>query len=190
LTAFGIALIALFFYLWDGHRIGDWFRRLFVERTRGDVGEVAVRAWGALRGYARGAFLVAAVDAVLIGAGFGFTAGWGLALPVAVITFLFAFIRFVGAIVAGAVAVLLALALAGPQAALIVLAVVLVTQQLEGNVFQSFIMGDQVSLHPFATVVVVAVGATLLGILGAVVAVPVAAGVHNGASYLRERYGW
>jgi len=183
-------LFALFFYLADGYRIADWLRGLFVARVRDDVGEVARRAWDSLRGYALGLLGVAAFDAVAIGVGFAVVVGTGLALSLAVITFLTAFVPFVGAIIPGAIATLVALALGGTTDALIVLGIVVVVQQVEGNIVSPLVMGRAVSLHPLAVLVVLTAGAALLGILGALIAVPVAAATHAGASYLRERYGW
>ncbi len=115
---------------------------------------------------------VAFVDAVLIGIGLAII-GVPFVLPLAVLTFFGAFIPIIGAILAGVAAVLVALAAEGVGAAIGVGVLVLAVQQLEGNLLAPLIVGRAVSLHPAVILVAVAIGATLWGILGAFVAVPV-----------------
>ena len=103
--------------------------------------------------------------------------------------FLGAFIPFVGAILTGALAVFLALVYNGPWIALWMLVVVLGVQQLEGHVLQPLLMGSAVKVHPLAVVLVVAGGAMIAGIPGALFAVPLAAFVNVVAVYLSKR-GW
>lgn len=189
-TTFVLVLITLFFYLASGYRIADWLRGLFVARVREDVREVSKRAWATTRGYTRGVVLVGLIDAVLIGTGAAFVIGIGLALPIAVFTFLAGFIPFVGAFAAGVVATVAALAVGGFSDALIVLVIVTTVLQIDGNVVSPLVLGQSVSLHPFAILVVLAAAGGLLGLLGAVIAVPVAASVHQGGTYLRGKYGW
>jgi predicted PurR-regulated permease PerM len=121
--------------------------------------------------YARTQVLVAGVDAVGIGIG-ALALRLPFVLPLTLLVFLSSFIPIVGAILSGAVAVLIALVVKGPVAALVMFGVVLVVQQLETHVLQPFLMGRAVALHPLAVLVAVALGSYLLGIVGALFAVP------------------
>ncbi len=178
-----LALFATIFFLYDGDRIWGWFVRLFPRGGRPRVQESGRRAWTTMAGYIRGTVIVAFVDAFFIGLGL-VVVGVPLALPLAVITFLAAFIPLVGATVAGVVAVLVALVANGVGAALIIAAVVITVQQLEGHILQPLILGRSVSLHPLAIVLSIGAGSILAGIPGAVIAVPLVATLNNVASYL------
>ena len=114
--------------------------------------------------------------------------GVPLAIPIGVLVFLGAFVPFVGAIVTGTLAVFLALVYNGPWIALWMVVVVLGVQQLEGHVLQPLLMGSAVKVHPLAVVLVVAGGAMIAGIPGAVFAVPLAAFVNVVAVYLSTRH--
>jgi predicted PurR-regulated permease PerM len=138
--------------------------------------------------YARTQLLVATIDAIGIGLG-AFLLGVPLAIPVAVLVFLGAFVPIVGAVLTGTVAVFLALVYNGPWIALWMLVVILGVQQLEGHVLQPILMGSAVKVHPLAVVLVVAGGALIAGIPGALFAVPLAAFVNVVGVYLSER-GW
>ena len=94
---------------------------------------------------------VAFVDAVGIGVGAAII-GVPLALPLSVLVFIGSFIPVVGALVTGAIAVLLALVANGPINALIMLAIVLLVQQLESHILQPLVMGKAVALHPVAVI--------------------------------------
>ena len=113
--------------------------------------------------------------------------GTPLVLPLVVLTFLGAFIRIVGAFAAGATAVLVALVFQGLTEALIVLAAIIVVQQIESNVLAPVIVGRVVRVHPVAILLAVTVGLTLGGIIGALVAPPVLAVASTVLAYLRER---
>jgi predicted PurR-regulated permease PerM len=178
-----LALFATIFFLYDGDRIWRWVVRLFPRGGRPRVEESGRRAWTTMAGYIRGTVIVAFVDAFFIGLGL-LLVGVPLALPLAVITFLAAFVPLVGATVAGILAVLVALVANGVTAALIIAAVVIAVQQLEGHVLQPFVLGRSVSLHPLAIVLAIGAGSILAGIPGAVIAVPLVATVNSVASYL------
>ena len=107
-----------------------------------------------------------------------------LALPLGILVFLGSFIPIIGAVLTGSVAVLVALVAQGPFAAIVMLAVVLVVQQVEGHVMQPFLMGHAVSLHPVAVLLSVAAGSLVAGITGALFAVPVAAVINTVLLYL------
>jgi predicted PurR-regulated permease PerM len=127
--------------------------------------------------------LVAFVDAVGIGIGL-FVLRVPLALPLAALVFLGAFIPVVGATVTGVVAILVALVANGPVTALIVLAVVIAVQQLEGHVLQPLIMGRAVALHPLAVILAIATGIVVAGIVGGLIAVPLLAVLNTAIRYL------
>ena len=183
------ALLALFILLTllaDGAGIWHWTTRLFPERARPAVDGAGRSGWVMVVNYARTQLLVATIDAVGIGLG-AFFLGVPLAIPVAVLVFLGAFVPIVGAVVTGAVAVFLALVYNGPWIALWMLIVVLGVQQIEGHVLQPLLMGSAVKVHPLAVVLVVAGGAMIAGIPGALFAVPLAAFVNVVAVYIGNR---
>jgi predicted PurR-regulated permease PerM len=183
------ALLALFILLTllaDGGGIWRWTTRLFPERARPAVDGAARSGWVMVVNYARTQLLVATIDAIGIGLGAYFL-GVPLAIPIAVLVFLGAFVPIVGAVVTGAVAVFLALVYNGPWIALWMLVVVLGVQQIEGHVLQPLLMGSAVKVHPLAVVLVVAGGAMIAGIPGALFAVPLAAFVNVVTVYIRNR---
>ena len=183
-----LALFILLCLLADGAGIWKWTTRIFPRAARPAVDGAAKQGWKTVVNYARTQLLVATIDAIGIGLG-AFLLGVPLAIPVAVLVFLGAFIPFVGAILTGALAVFLALVYNGPWIALWMLVVVLGVQQLEGHVLQPLLMGSAVKVHPLAVVLVVAGGAMIAGIPGALFAVPLAAFVNVVAVYLSKR-GW
>ena len=128
--------------------------------------------------------MVAFIDALFIGIGLYFL-GVPMAVPLAVLIFLGAFVPLVGAVASGAVAMLVALVTQGPFTMLMVLVVVLAVQQIEGHILQPFILGRAVRVHPLAVVLSVAAGSVVAGIGGAVVAVPLVAVTNTTVVYLR-----
>jgi predicted PurR-regulated permease PerM len=168
-----IMLVVLFFFVKDGAGMWRWFVGLFPGPRRPAVHEVGQRSWTVLTAYVRGVVLVATIDAVGIGLAL-WLIGVPLVLPLAVITFVLAFIPFVGAITAGALAALVALVAVGPLAALLTVVAVLVVQQVEGNILYPLIVGRTVHIHPVAILLAVTVGGLLYGIVGAALAVPIA----------------
>lgn len=175
-----LSLFILICLLADGRGIWRWTLRLFPRAARPAADAAASNGFATLVNYARTQLLVAAIDAVGIGVGAALL-GVPLAIPVAVLVFLGSFVPIVGAVVTGAVAVLLALVYNGPLIALAMLAVVLGVQQLEGHILQPILMGSAVKVHPLAVVLVVAGGSMVGGIPGALFAVPLAAFVNVAA---------
>lgn len=108
-------------------------------------------------------------------------------LPLAVLTFVSAFVPIVGALFAGLVAVLIALVYNGLTDALIVLVLIVVVQQLEGNVFQPMIQSRGLGLHAAVVLLAVTLGGSLAGIVGSLLAVPAAALIAVFWNYLREQ---
>ena len=175
-----LALFALLCLLADGPRIWSWTTRLFPRRARHAVDQAGRNGWQTLINYAKTQITVATIDAVGIGAG-AFLLGVPLAIPIAVTVFLGSFVPVVGAIVTGALAVLIALLYNGVWVAVAMLAVVLIVQQVEGHVLQPLIMGAAVNVHPLAVIMAVAGGSMLAGIPGALFAVPIVAFINVAA---------
>jgi predicted PurR-regulated permease PerM len=179
-------LLGLIFYLKDGDRMAGVALQVTPQRFRNDVAEVLRRMWGTLGGYFRGQIIVAAVDAVFIGIGLVLL-GVPLAVPLAVLVFFGGLFPIVGAFTAGAVAVLVALADGGLGLAIAVLILNVVVQQLEGNLLEPLIVGRATQHHPLLILASLTAGAVLLGILGAFLAVPIAACIVRAVTYFLER---
>ncbi|MFF1920695.1 AI-2E family transporter [Streptomyces sp. NPDC058221] len=187
LTGMLLAMFSTLFLLYDGKRIWHWVLKLVPAQARPGVAGAGPRAWRTLTAYVRGTVIVALIDAIFIGLGIYFL-NVPMAVPLAVFIFLFAFIPLVGAVVSGALAVVVALVTEGVFTALMVLVVVLAVQQIEGHILQPFILGRAVRVHPLAVVLSVAAGGMIAGIGGAVVAVPLVAVTNTVVGYLRQ-YG-
>ncbi|MET9803439.1 AI-2E family transporter [Streptomyces sp. NPDC006368] len=184
LTGILLAMFSTLFLLYDGKRVWQWVLKLVPAQARPGVAGAGPRAWRTLTAYVRGTLIVAMIDAIFIGLGIYFL-DVPLAVPLGVLIFLFSFIPLVGAVVSGALAVIVALVTQGVFTALMVLLVVLAVQQIEGHVLQPFILGRAVRVHPLAVVLAVAAGGLTAGIGGAVVAVPLVAVTNTVVGYLR-----
>ncbi|MFJ7768686.1 AI-2E family transporter [Streptomyces sp. NPDC097107] len=181
-----LAVFLMFFFLKDGPRFLPWLGRQLPGRLATDVPAVALRSWETLGSFVRSQALVGLLDAVFIGLGL-WILGVPLVLPLAVLTFVSAFVPIVGALFAGFVAVLIALVSNGLTDALIVLAIIVVVQQLEGNVFQPIIQSRGLGLHAAVVLLAVTLGGSLAGIVGSLLAVPVAALIAVVWNYVREQ---
>ena len=180
-----ITLILTFLFLKDGRKFLPWVHRISGRRTGAHLSEVGARAWDTLGGFIRTQALVSLIDAVLIGGGL-LVVGVPLAIPLAVLTFFAGFVPIVGAFVAGTIAVLIALVSNGVTGALIVLAIIVAVQQLEGNVLSPWLQSKSMNLQPAVVLLGVALGSTLFGITGAFLAVPVTAVAAVVLRYLDE----
>ncbi|ACU37702.1 AI-2E family transporter [Actinosynnema pretiosum subsp. pretiosum] len=180
-----VALLLAFFFVKDGPRFIPWLRALVGERAGGHLAIVLDRVWGTLGDFIRTQAIVSLFDAVLIGLGLVFL-GVPLAVPLAALTFLGGFIPIVGAFIAGAMAVLVALVSNGFTAAVIMLVVVVAVQQIEGNVLQPILQSRSLKLHAAVVLLAVTAGSSLYGIAGAFLAVPVVATAAVVARYLGE----
>ena len=181
-----VVLFTLIFLLYGGRNIYEFVTRIFPASVREKVREAGKAGFGSLIGYVRATFLVALVDAVGIGAGLAIM-GVPLALPLASLVFLGAFIPLVGAVIAGFLAVIVALLSKGFIYALITLGLIIAVQQLEGHVLQPLVMGRAVSIHPLAVVLGISTGGVLAGIVGALLAVPAIAFANSAVRVLLER---
>jgi len=181
-----LALFLMFFFLKDGPRFLPWLTRQLPGRLARDVPEVAARSWATLGAFVRSQAFVGLLDAVFIGLGL-WIVGVPLVLPLSVLTFVTAFVPIVGALFAGFVAVLIALVFKGLTAALIVLGIIVLVQQLEGNVFQPMVQSRGLGLHAAVVLLAVTLGGSLAGIVGSLLAVPVAAVLAAAWNYVREQ---
>jgi predicted PurR-regulated permease PerM len=183
LAGFFIILFSTYFFLSDGNRIWAWVVRLSPRAARERVDSSGRVAWISLTQFVRATVIVAATDAILIGTGAA-VLSVPFSLAIGVLVFLGAFVPIVGATVAGTVAVLVALVDQGLIRALVMLAVVIVVQQLEGHVLQPFLMGRWVSVHPLGVILAIGAGVLTAGVAGALVAVPLAAAANAVVQHL------
>lgn len=169
-----IMLVLTFFFLKDGEKFLPMLRRVTGRRVGWHLTEVLTRCWNTLSGFIRTQAIVSFIDAFFIGLGLVIL-DVPLAGALAILTFFGGFIPMVGAFVAGALSVLIALVAINVQTALIVLAIVVAVQQLEGNILQPLLQSRAMDIHPVIVLLSVTLGSTLFGIIGAFLAVPVAA---------------
>ena len=184
-AGFFISLFATYFFLADGSRIWSWLVRLAPRAARARVDSSGKVAWISLVQFVRATVLVALVDAIGIAVGAA-VLDVPFVLAIGVLVFLGAFVPMIGATIAGSVAILVALVDQGPVTALLMLAVVIGVQQLEGHILQPFLLGRWVSVHPLGVILAIACGVLVAGVAGALVAVPLAAAANAVVLHLAE----
>jgi putative heme transporter len=182
-SEFAIVVFTLVFFLHGGDGIWQFLLGAVPERVRTRVDVAGRRGLAALVSYVRATAVVAAFDAVLIGIGLA-VLRVPLAVSLAALVFLGAFVPIIGAFASGSVAVLVALVSQGPVTALAVLAVVIVVLNVEAHLLQPLLLGRAVRMHPLAVVLAVSAGFVLGGIAGALLAVPLLAVVNSGVRSL------
>jgi predicted PurR-regulated permease PerM len=180
-TGLFLAIVVMFFLLKDGPSMWRWLLDHLHAARRAPVDRGGRAAFRAVQGWIRGVAITGAVDGLLIGIAL-LILGVPGALPLAVITFFGAFFPIIGATLAGALAAAVALTTEGPGVAVIVAIVVLVVQQVEGDILLPIVMYRQVALHPVVVLVVLAIGAAVAGVVGAIVAVPTTAAITAAVS--------
>lgn len=180
-----LALVLTFFMLKDGPKFLPWLRGWIGPRCGSRVDDIAGRSWTALGRFVWSQAAVAVADALLIGFGI-WLLGVPFAVPLAILIFFGAFIPIVGAFASGSIAVLVALFSGGIWTAVATLGVLVVVEQLEGNVMQPIIVGKTLKMHPAVVISAITVGAALFGIVGAFLAVPVLAVFTVIPRYIRE----
>ncbi|MET7488995.1 AI-2E family transporter [Streptomyces sp. NPDC005538] len=182
-----LALLLVFFFLRDSHLATGLLRSLAPGGTADTVEAMARRAFEGVEGFMRGTTLIALIDALCIGVGLLVLDVPG-ALGLAALVFVGAYIPYLGAVVSGAVAVLVALADRGAVIALWALGIVLAVQVLEGHVLQPMIQSRTVQMHPAVVMIAITAGASVAGVLGMLLAVPLTAAAFGVVHELRERY--
>src|SRR6516164_7086427 len=183
-----LMVFVTFFLLKDGERIWDWLTSFLGSSARARTRGAGAAAWEAVTYYVRGTIAVAAIHAVVIGTTL-WVMGVPLLAPLVILVFLAAFVPLVGILVAGTIAVAVTLGTRGWVAALVLVAVFILENQLESHLLQPLVVGRMVRLHPLAIILVLAVGAAVAGIAGAIVAVPITAALVRAGPYLRGRAG-
>jgi predicted PurR-regulated permease PerM len=181
-----LMIVLVFFFVHDGR--GMWeFGLSMVPRQRRELVDGAGReVWTAIAGYMRGVALIAVVDAVLIGIALALI-GVPLVVPLMVLVFLGAFIPLVGAVFSGAIAALVALISNGVVDAAFVVGAIVAIQQIEGDLLYPNVVGRMIRLHPVAILLVLTAGTVVAGIIGALLAIPVAAGIWTAVRFVRDR---
>ncbi len=174
ITGLVLMVVILFFFLKDGPQMWEFLLRPFQGAAYERAQRIGDKTVVTLGSYVRGTASVALVDAIGILIGL-LILQVPLAVPLAVLVFLLAFIPIVGATLAGALAALVALVANGWFNAVLVVGVIVLVQQLEGNFLQPVLMGRQTKLNAFVVLVALAAGTAVGGILGAVLAVPITA---------------
>jgi predicted PurR-regulated permease PerM len=184
ITGLILCLFLTFFFVKDSERFSRWILDFAGRHRERHLREIGQRSATAVSGYLRGQATVGLVDGVFIGIGLA-VLGVPLVVPLAFLTFVAAFLPLVGAFVAGVLAALVALVTKGLTTALLVVGLTVLVQQLEGHLLAPLLLGRAVSLHPVVIILALAAGAILGGIIGAFLAVPIAAVVTAVGTYLR-----
>jgi predicted PurR-regulated permease PerM len=169
-----LALIVAFFVLKDGDRVASRLVDRLSPEKADKFSRGARVAWSTLNRYVKGLAMTGAVDATAIAIGL-LIVGVPLVLPLSVLVFIGAFFPLVGAFVTGLLAVAVALVNGGVTDGLIVFAIVVGVQQLEGDVVMPLVFGRTMRLHPLVVLLAIAGGGVAFGIIGAFLAVPIAA---------------
>lgn len=169
-----LTAVILFFFLKDGERIRSFLIGFLPGNHQGKAHLAAERSVVVLGGYVRGTLIIAAIDAVIVLIGL-LILRVPLAVPLAAVVFLGGFIPIIGATAAGSLAVLVALVENGPVPALIVLVILVAANQFEHHILQPLFMGRVLRIHGLVIILALAAGATLAGVIGALLAVPLTA---------------
>ncbi len=186
LTAAVLVLFTLIFFLYGGRNIWQYVAKIVPVDARERVLEAGRAGYGSLIAYVRATFLVALTDAAGVGTGLAIM-GIPLALPLASLVFLGAFIPLIGALISGLVAVVVALLAKGIVYALLTLGLLILINQIESHLLQPLVMGRAVSIHPLGVVLAISTGGVLAGIVGALLAVPTVAFLNNAMQVLLAR---
>ena len=181
-----LTVVILFFYLRNGRALAEGTAGFLFPAHRERIMEIADEAWDTLGAYFRGQLLVAFIDGALIGIAL-LLLGVPLALPLAVIVFFGGLFPIIGAVVTGALAVLVAFAHGGLGLGLGVAGIVLAVQQFEGNVLEPLILSHVIDLQPLTVILSITLGAIVLGVFGAFLAVPTAAIVKQVVLAVRDK---
>lgn len=173
-TGLILTVIVAFFMMKDGDRFWEWLISRFRPHRQPLVARAGSAAWTTLRRYLAGTAVVGLVDALLIGGALAIV-GNPLVIPLSLLVFAGGFFPFVGAIISGTIATLATWATLGFGPALVIAAVTVIVQQVEGDLLQPLVMGHAVRLHPLVVILALAIGAIVGGLVGAFLAVPTVA---------------
>jgi predicted PurR-regulated permease PerM len=184
-TLAGIVLwfFMTFFMLYDGHNIWNWFASLFPAGSRHRVHDAGEQAWSRLEGFVRGTFIIAVFHGIVVAITLT-VMGVPLVAPLSLLVFMGSFLPIVGAFLFGGLAVAITFVTQGWVMGVVLIGILIIDNQIEAHVFQPFLVGKYVELHPLAVAVAIAGGGVLEGVYGAVLAVPVVAVVFAVAKSL------
>jgi predicted PurR-regulated permease PerM len=185
LTGVLLTLLLTIILLADGDRIWGWLVARLPESARPRVRRAGAPAWERLSGWIRGTVVIAAFHSTVVAVTLA-VLGVPLVAPLTVLVFLGSFIPLVGAIIAGGLATLVTFASQGTTAAVVLVVVLLIDNQVEAHVLQPFLVGRYVRLHPFVVAIVITAGALLGGLAGALLAVPFTAALYAALSHLPD----
>ncbi|CAB4901204.1 unannotated protein [freshwater metagenome] len=186
IIAGSVFIFGVIFFLMAPATIWGWILTWIPKNLREHVDVSGRIAWGSIAGYTRGIVVIAFLDATLVFIGL-LVLRVPLAPALAAVVFLGAFIPVIGAPIATFFAAVVALAENGPVTALLVILLTIIVGSFDGDVMQPLVMGKAVNLHPLAIVIVIAAGSIALGIVGALIAVPIAGAVYGVSKYLTGR---
>ena len=174
---FSILVIA-FFLVKDGHRLLEFlYGQVPRERAR-RFRKIADDISDAIAGYVFGNFVISVLAGLVTYVTLRIL-GVPFATPLAILFGFFDLIPLVGATLGGIlVGIVVAFAVDFPLGLIVWVVVLIVYQQVENNLIQPFVYGRAVQLHPLIVIVAILIGAAMLGVLGALVAIPAAAAVQ------------
>ena len=181
-----VFIFGVIFFMMSRNMIWQWVISWMPTRSRPYVDTSGHLAWESLAGYTRGTVIVALCDSILVFIGL-LILQVPMAPALAAIVFFGAFIPVIGAPIATFFAAIVALAERGPVIAVLVIGLTVVVGSFDGDVLQPLVMGKAVSLNPLAIIILIAIGSILLGIIGALVAVPIGASIYRVLKYLTNR---
>ena len=181
-----VFIFAVIFFMLSRNSIWAWVISWMPTRSRPYINTSGHLAWDSLSGYTRGTVVVALCDSILVFIGL-LILQVPMAPALAAIVFFGAFIPVIGAPIATFFAAIVALAERGPIVAILVIGLTVVVGSFDGDVLQPLVMGKAVSLNPLAIIILIAIGSLLLGIIGALVAVPIGASIYRVLKYLTNR---
>src|SRR4051794_40379384 len=185
ITGVLLTLLLTIILLADGDRIWRWLVARLPESARPRVQRAGAPAWERLSGWIRGTLVIAVFHSVVVAVTL-VVLRVPLVAPLTVLVFLGSFIPLIGAIVAGSLATLVTFASQGTTAAIVLVVVLLIDNQIEAHVLQPFLVGRYVRLHPFVVAIVITTGALLGGLAGALLAVPFTAAVYAALTHLPD----
>jgi predicted PurR-regulated permease PerM len=181
-----VFIFGVIFFMLTPSKIWEWLISWMPTSIAPRIDTAGRIAWESIAGYTRGIIIVALCDSILVFVGLA-VMRVPLAPALAAVVFIGAFIPVIGAPVATFFAAIVALAERGPLIALLVVLLTIVVGSFDGDVLQPLVMGKAVNLHPLAIVFAIAAGSIVLGIVGALVAVPIAGAVYGIAKYVTNR---
>jgi predicted PurR-regulated permease PerM len=186
IIAGSVFIFGVIFFLLTPDKVWGWLISWMPRRIQEPVDTSGRIAWESISGYTRGIVVVAFCDALLVFIGL-LILQVPLAPALAAVVFLGAFVPVIGAPIATFFAAVVALAERGPIIASLVIVLTVIVGSFDGDVLQPLVMGKAVNLHPLAIVFAIAAGGIALGIVGALIAVPIAGAIYGVAKYLTGR---